>query len=105
MSQPWHQRPCVEIVDLLFKETNAHHLAIHMEPLFGSDAGGHIGLTSGDRHLPTPDFATPAMWASTSKITAKSCSSRPIARAAVRNSFEIAVVGRGTFSFRPMSSA
>src|SRR5579864_420190 len=105
MRQPRHQRTRVEIVDLLFKQTNAHHLAVHVEPLFGSDARGHIGLTRGHCHFPTPDFATPAMWASTSKTIAKSCSSRPMARAAVRNSFEMAVVGRGTFSFRPMSSA
>src|SRR5579864_4312763 len=103
--QARHQCACVELVHLLFKQTNAHHLPVHVQPLLDSGTGRYIRLTAGDGHFPAPDLARPDMWANTSNTTAKSCSSRPIARAAVKNSFEIAVVGSGTFSFRPMSSA
>src|ERR1051325_4131352 len=51
------------------------------------------------------DLAIPAKCASTSNITAKSCSAKPIARAAVRNSFATAVEGKGTFVTRPSSRA
>ena len=43
----------------------------------------------------------PAIRASTSNITAKSCFTRPMPRAAVRNSFVTAVVGQGNVELPP----
>src|SRR5688572_30740386 len=62
----------------------------------------HRGDGDGDQAL--HDW-TPDIWARTLKSTAKSSFARPMPRAAVRNSLVTAVVGRGTSSRLPISSA
>src|SRR5712692_7626676 len=88
-----HQGASVELIHLLLEQANAHHTPVHPEPLFDAGRGIGLGRLSGNRH-----FATPDIRANTSKITAKSCFARPMARAAVRNSFDTAVVGKETSS-------
>src|ERR1700683_99316 len=99
-----HQRAGVKLVYLLFKQKIGRHLALHAKPF------GRIGtllrlsfwiwLARDGAH-----FSTPHMRASTSNTTAKSFFSKPMARAAVKNSLLTAVVGSGTLSRRPNSIA
>src|SRR5215475_15358449 len=96
--QSGHQRTRIEFVDLFFKQADGQHLAVHAVPL--SNLLRRARRLRGGCHLATPD-----MCASTSNITAKSSFSQPMPRAAVRNSFDTAVVGTGTFSLRPRSMA
>src|SRR5437588_9564274 len=99
MSQARNQGSSIEVVHMLLEHSNADHVPVHSKPLFHGDFG--MGLGTGSRsHCSTPD-----MCANTSNITAKSFLSIPIARAAVRNSLLTAVVGNGTLSCRPISSA
>src|SRR5580658_10089427 len=100
MRQAWHQRACVQFIHIFFKQTDGHHLTVHAQPFFDARANA---CSCGVRNR--CHFATPDIRASTSKTTAKSCFANPIPRAAVRYSFETAVVGSGTSSARPMSSA
>src|SRR5215831_11556398 len=106
MRQPRHQRTCVKLVHLLFKFPDHHHAPIDSHPLLGFDAVNHCRFVSGNGHLEAPDtfVDNPDIWAKTSKTTAKSFSTKPIPRAAVKNSFVTAVVGIGTSSCRPSSS-
>src|SRR5215469_17908437 len=107
MRQPRHQRTRVKLVHLLFKFPDHHHAPIDAHPLLGFDAVNHCRFVRGNGHLEAPDtfVDNPDICAKTSKTTAKSFSTRPIPRAAVKNSFVTAVVGIGTSSCRPNSSA
>src|SRR5712692_6351694 len=98
-----HLRAAVELVDALFEGTNRRHPAVRVEPSLDRGIGREFRLPH-SAHVAAPSV-TPDIWARTSKRTAKSLSSRPIPRAAVRNSFVIAVVGNGTSSSRPSSRA
>src|SRR2546425_1067928 len=98
--QTGHQRACIEFVDLFFKLPDHHHAPVHPHPLFRPHPVDHSGLIRGSRHVGTPDIC-----AKTSNSTAKSFSTNPIPRAAVKNSLVTAVVGMGTSSCRPSSSA
>src|SRR5579859_490282 len=100
MGQSWHQSARVEFVDLLLEPADRYHLAIHPDPLLSFDPRVRLGLVSGNRHFEIPDIL-----ANTSNITAKSSFAIPMPRAAVRNSLLTAVVGKGTSSCRPNSSA
>ena len=95
-----HQRARVEIVDLLLEQANRIiMLPVHAQPAslpVLEPAGVRCGPLCSSGHFLTPDI-----WASTSNITAKSFSTRPMARAAVRNSLAAAVVGSGTSSCAP----
>src|SRR6267143_4349251 len=98
--QPGHQRPCVEFVYVLFELPDHHHSPVHPHPLLGFHIHFGFGLIRFNCHGFTPDIC-----AKTSKTTAKSFSTNPIPRAAVRNSLVTAVVGIGTFSCRPSANA
>src|SRR5713226_842938 len=98
--QPRHQRPRIEFIHLLFELPDHHHPPVHPDPVLRF----HVGLRFGLIHCHCHGF-TPDICAKTSNTTARSFSTNPIPRAAVRNSFVIAVVGIGTSSCRPSSSA
>src|ERR1700694_1576649 len=98
--KPRHQGARVELIHLLFKESNHHHSAVHLEALLGLCRRIRFGFVRGNRHGLTPDIC-----AKTSNTTAKSFSTRPIPRAAVRNSLVMAVVGMGMSSCLPRSRA
>jgi len=89
--QARHQSAGLEFVDLFLEDSNRVHATVHSQPLFNGYAGFCIRRVHGGCHRFTPDIS-----AKTSKTTAKSCSTIPIPRAAVRNSFATAVNGRGT---------
>src|SRR5258708_4182 len=95
----WHQGTRVELIDLLFEQTNAHHPPVHIHQFLYCNCSG-FRLFSNRSH-----FATPDMRARTSNTTAKSSFSHPMPRAAVKNSLVTAVVGTGTFNCRPSSIA
>src|SRR5277367_5731144 len=98
--QARHQRACVQLIYIFFEQADGHHLPVHAQPFVQARASACSCWVRDRCH-----FATPDIRASTSKTTAKSCFANPIPRAAVRNSFETAVVGSGTSSARPISSA
>src|SRR5713226_1629879 len=98
--QPRHQRPRIKFIHLLFKLPDHHHPPVHPHPVLGLSFRFGFGLIRCYCHGFTPDIC-----ASTSNSTAKSFSTNPIPLAAVRNSFVIEVVGIGTSSCRPSSSA
>src|SRR5437016_4871746 len=100
MRQSRHQRAHIELVHLVFKLADHHHAPIDARPVVRFDAFNHLALIRGNGH-----WETPAIFAKTSNTTAKSFSASPIPRAAVKNSFVTAVVGIGTSSCRPNSSA
>src|SRR5438445_556492 len=85
--QTGHQRACIEFVDLLFKLPDHHHAPVHPHPLFRPHPVDHSGLIRGSRHVATPDIS-----AKTSNSTAKSFSTNPIPRSAVKNSLVTAVL-------------
>src|SRR5271155_1623236 len=91
MRKSRHQRARIEFIHLLLELADAHHFAVHADPLLRRYARFGFGLSGSYCHFPTPDIR-----ASTSNITAKSCFAQPIPRAAVRNSLAAAVVGNGT---------
>src|ERR1700730_10572858 len=93
VSKTGHQGPRVKLIYLFFKKSNHDHSTVHADELVNLHDRSCLGLVCGDRHSLTPDI-----WARTSKTTAKSFSTRPIPRAAVRNSLLTAVVGMGTSS-------
>src|SRR5262249_52944517 len=86
MSEARHQRAGVEIVDALLEQSNRNHLPVHLDE-------------------PIAHRRSPAARASAANIAAKSASASPIARAAVSHSLVVDVVGNGTPSSRPISSA
>src|SRR5436309_3372983 len=90
-------RAAVEVVRGLLEGADPHHLAVHPNRDVVFDAQRPLG---GRRHAQLT-FLSPASCARTSKTIAKSYSSSPSPRAAVRSSFETAVVGMGTSSLRP----
>src|SRR5579864_9680244 len=100
MRQARHHRARVQLIHLLLEEADHLHAAIHAQPLFAAFSRVRHRLLACRFHLPIPDIR-----ASTSNITAKSFFTRPMPRAAVRNSLVTAVVGRGTSSCRPISRA
>src|SRR5207248_1695810 len=101
MREARHQRARIEIVHMLLENADHEHAPISIEPFFSGDFGPGFGLgCCDDAHLATPD-----MRASTSNSTAKSFSARPMPRAAVSISLAAAVVGSGTSTWRPSSSA
>src|ERR1022692_424010 len=100
MGQSWHQSARVEFVDLFLEQADRNHPPVHPDPLAGTDYRIRRGLVSCCRHFEIPDIR-----ANTSNITAKSSFAIPMPRAAVRNSLLTAVVGKGTSSCRPNSSA
>src|SRR6266851_202662 len=110
-----HEGASVDLIHLLFKQPDAHHLAIGMKPLFFFRGGvaasffsTSLGLGGRHRHIFFPPFVTgvdtPDMAASTSNMHAKSYLVQPMPRAAVRISLLTAVVGKGTSSCRPRSA-
>src|SRR6516162_6739020 len=107
--QAWHERAGIELVDLLFKQPDAHHLPVRVQPLLV--VGSDIGLRFGNHrvHCFFPPVVTgvdtPDIAARTSNMHAKSYFVQPMPRAAVRNSLLTAVVGKGTSSWRPSSMA
>src|SRR5580704_7125831 len=109
MCEAGHERARVEFVHLLFKQADAHHLAIGAQPLgFFCDLGNFGRLGGGHGHFLPPavtGVVTPDMAASTSNMQAKSYLVQPMPRAAVRISLLTAVLGRGTSSCRPKSMA
>src|ERR1700687_2394544 len=98
--KPGHQCPCVKFVYLFFELPDHHHPPIHPHPLLGFHIHCGFGLIRCNCHGFTPDIC-----AKTLNTTAKSFSTSPIPRAAVRNSLVTAVVGIGTSSCRPSSNA
>src|SRR6267143_4661164 len=98
--QPRHQRPRIKFVHLFFELPDHHHSPVHPHPLLGFHFRFGLGLIRCNCHGLTPDIC-----AKTLNTTAKSFSSSPSPRAAVRNSFVTAVVGIGTSSCRPSSNA
>src|ERR1700692_3948224 len=114
MRQAGHEGAGVDLVHLLFKQADADHLAISMQPLFFFSRGAGcfptgLGLGGCGGHTFFPPLVTgvetPDMAASTSNMQAKSYLVQPMPRAAVRISLLTAVVGRGTSSWRPRSMA
>src|ERR1019366_2528726 len=97
MGEPRHESAGIDVVHMFFEKADRHHVVEHLDPLRTLRAG--IRLRTGC-HCATPD-----MRASTSNTTAKSFFSKPMPRAAVRNSLVTAVVGRGMSSWRPSSMA
>src|SRR5262245_29969304 len=91
MRKTRHERASVEVVDVLFEEPDHDHTPIHVQPLLRFGVRFGFGLIYCRAHFDTPDIRS-----STLKIIAKSRSASPMARAAVRNSLAIEVVGRGT---------
>src|SRR5438270_10068699 len=100
MCETGHLRASIQLVRLLLEQADQGHAAIHLERAVRADL--RVGSRCG--HATTSVF-TPDIDASTSKSAAKSFSPTPIAFAAVRNSFVTAVVGSGTSTSRPSSSA
>src|SRR5579859_2438218 len=98
--QARHERACIKLIHLLFKQPNAHHLSVQPQPKFRRHPVFRLRRIRNRFHAFTPDIC-----ANTSNTTAKSFSTSPMPRAAVRNSFVTAVVGIGTSSCRPSSSA
>src|ERR1700730_10360154 len=115
VSQTGHESSGVNLIHLLFKQTDTDHLAIGVKPLFFLRAGGarwlgtrlRLGGCSCHTFLPplVTGVDTPDMAASTSNMQAKSYFVQPMPRAAVRISLLTAVVGSGTSSCRPRSMA
>src|SRR5215470_15561130 len=105
--QSRHQRARVQLIHLPFKLTNHHHASIYAHPLLRLHILTHSRLVRGRGHWEAPDtfVGNPDICAKTSNTTAKSFSTNPIPRAAVKNSFVTAVVGIGTSSCLPNSSA
>src|SRR5215469_4723110 len=109
--QSGHERPRVQLVHLLFEQTDAHHLPVRVQPLFllPHHRGNGFRFEDGGGHLLGPPsvtgVVTPDIEANTSNTQAKSYFVQPIPRAAVRYSLLTAVVGRGTSSCRPSSIA
>src|SRR5712691_9433357 len=109
--EPGHERASVNLVHLLFKEADTHHLAVSVEPLFffGTGVTASFRLGGRRRHTFFPPLVTgvetPDMAANTSNMQAKSYLVQPMPRAAVRISLLTAVVGKGTSSCRPRSIA
>src|ERR1700722_4950346 len=95
MGETRHQRARIELIHLLLKHADAHHLPIGVHPEVLAERG--YRSLGDDSHSPTPVWM-PDMFARTSKRTAKSSLAQFMPRAAVRNSFATAVVGRGTFN-------
>src|SRR5271163_787992 len=92
MGETRHQCACIELIYLLLKHTDAHHLTVGMHPEILTERDYRpVGHGS---HWPTP-VSMPDIFARTSKMTAKSSLAKFMARAAVRNSFVTAVVGSG----------
>src|ERR1700674_2932937 len=100
MCESRHKGARIQVVYLLLEQTDRNHLLIHVKQLLCSRFGIGLGPIRGSCHLETPDIR-----ANTSNITAKSLSAIPIPRAAVKNSFTTAVVGKGTSSSLPISNA
>src|SRR6516162_9033422 len=100
MSETRHQSARIKIVRVLFEQPDHHHLPVHAEPLLRFGLRELLGWIYCDCH-----FETPESLSSTLKMMAKSFSASPMALADVRTSFEIEVVGSGTFTCRPSSSA
>src|SRR5882757_5985944 len=100
VSQPRHQRAGIEFIHLLFEQPDAHHLPVQPDAKFRRHRIIRLHGIRNRLHAFTPDIC-----ANTSNTTAKSFSTRPMPRAAVKNSFVTAVVGIGTSSCRPSSSA
>src|SRR5208282_837927 len=100
VGQAGHQRAGIELVDLFLEQANHLHAPEHPQPFLDRDSGTRFRPVRGYRHLWTPDIC-----AKTSNTTAKSFSTQPMPRAAVRNSLLTAVVGMGTSSWRPSSNA
>src|SRR5580658_9632584 len=113
VGQSRHESPRVEFVHLLFKQANAHQLAVDAQPFVflrlhrRFAASRRLGGCS--RHFFFPPAVTgvdtPDMAASTSNMQAKSYFAKPMPRAAVRTSLLTAVVGSGTSNWRPSSNA
>src|ERR1700692_2474950 len=108
VSQAGHESSGVNLVHLLFKQSDTDHLSIGVEPLFFLCRGAGFFYTSRRlggcrRHIFFPPFVTgvdtPDMAASTSNMQAKSYFVQPMPRAAVRISLLTAVVGSGTSSW------
>src|SRR5579863_7357522 len=111
MRKAGHQSPGVKLVDLLFEQSDAHHLPVRAQPfflvvqrrrarfLFGR-YGSHCFFPPAVTGVVTPDMA-----ASTSNMQAKSYFVQPMPRAALKNSLLTAVVGSGTSNWRPRSMA
>src|SRR5439155_10696303 len=102
MGEPRHLRAPIQVVHLLLEQADLRHLPVHLEPRPLRDLLRRQRHRLGHR---VTSVSMPDMRASTSKTTAKSFSSKPSARAAVSNSFVLAVVGSGTSSSRPSSRA
>src|SRR5580698_3239156 len=100
MRQARHQRARIQFIYMFFEHADGHHLAIQSQEFVHALSCSFLGGVRSGRHFLTPDIC-----ARTSKTTAKSCLASPIPRAAVKNSFAVAVVGNGTSNARPMSSA
>src|SRR5437588_1298862 len=100
MRQAGHLGAAVELVRLLLEEADQHHSPVHLEREIRLDVHRRRGPGHADTSVFTPDIA-----ASTSNSTAKSFSPTPVPFAAVSSSFVTAVVGSGTSSSRPSSSA
>src|SRR5215472_3273278 len=98
--QPRHERARVKLIHLLFEQADAYHLPVHSNCQFRWHSRFPFRGNLDRFHAFTPDIS-----ASTLNTIAKSFSTRPIPRAAVRNSLVTAVVGIGTSSCRPNSSA
>src|SRR5579859_924001 len=93
VGQPRHLAAAIQVVDLLFEMTDPEHAAIQLE--------GEVGI--GD--LRAQSLWPPAIASRALKRIAKSCFSRPSARAEVRISLTTTVVGSGTLEFLPSSIA
>src|SRR5215831_17229954 len=98
--QPRHERARVKLIHLLFEQADAYHLPVHSNCQFRWHSRFPFRRNLDGFHAFTPDIS-----ASTLNTIAKSFSTRPMPRAAVRNSLVTAVVGIGTSSCRPNSSA
>src|SRR6266852_7789713 len=100
MREARHQRARVQFIHLLFEQADAHHLPVQPQPELRLHPCFCFRWIGDRLHAFTPDIC-----AKTSKTTAKSFSTSPLPRAAVRNSLVTAVVGMGTSSCRPSSNA